>query len=155
MTLLAGAVVGLTVVNLLGACVIKWCIHRARVHRVAHVPLSDSSSRRAPPGRKKPPSKPPSKLWGSRKGKGADDAEAGLSMVAYDAAQEEMADELPAAGDSIASAPQSFRSNIELPNSYAESMKTLPERVAIQRDRTTGTRYMGQVDDPTLEVEID
>ena len=153
MTLLAGAVVGLTVVNLLGACVIKWCIHRARVHRVAHVPLSDSSSRRAPPGRKKPPSKPPSKLWGSTKG--ADDAEAGLSMVAYDAAQEEMADALPAAGDSIAPAPPSFRSNIELPNSYAESIKATPERVAIQRDKTRGARYMGQVDDPTLEVEID
>ena len=152
MKLVAGSIVGLTVVNLLGAlaCV---CIRRARAHRVAHVPLS--SSRRAPPGRKKPPSKPPSKLWGSRKGKGADDAEAGLSMVAYDAAQEEMADELPAAGDSIAPAPQSFRSNIELPNSYAESIKALPERVAIQRDRTTGARYMGQVDDPTLEVEID
>jgi hypothetical protein len=149
MTLVAGIIVGLTGVNLLGAfaCV---CIRRARAHRVAHVPLSDSSSRRAPPG-KKPPSKPSSKLWGSRK----DDAEAGLSMVAYDAAQEETTDELPAASDSIALAPQSFRSNIELPNSYAESIKATPERVAIQRDRTRGARYMGQVDDPTLEVEID
>ena len=150
MKLVAGSIVGLTVVNLLGAlaCV---CIRRARAHRVAHVPLS--SSRRAPPGRKKPPSKPPSKLWGSTRG--ADDAEAGLSMVAYDAAQEEMADALPAAGDSIAPAPQSFRSNIELPNSYAESIKATPERVAIQRDKMRGARYMGQVDDPTLEVEID
>ena len=59
------------------------------------------------------------------------------------------------AGDSIPPTPQSLRSNIELPNSYAESIKATPERVALQRDRATGARYMGQVDDPTLEVEID
>ena len=114
--------------------------------------MNGSASHRAPSGRKKPPSKP-SKPWG-RSTKG-DDAEAGLSMVAYDAAQEAMADELPVAGDSIPPTPQSLRSNIELPNSYAESIKAMPERVALQRDRATGARYMGQVDDPTLEVEID
>ena len=151
MTLVAGVVVGLTGVNLLGALACA-CIRRARAHRVAHVRMNGSASRRAPSGRKKPPSKP-SKPWG-RSTKG-DDAEAGLSMVAYDAAQEAMADELPVAGDSIAPTPQSLRSNIELPNSYAESIKATPERVALQRDRATGARYMGQVDDPTLEVEID
>ena len=160
MTLVAGVVVGLTGVNLLGALACA-CIRRARAHRVAHVRMNGSASRRAPSGRKKPPSKP-SKPWG-RSTKG-DDAEAGLSMVAYDAAQEAMADdaaqeamadELPVAGDSIPPTPQSLRSNIELPNSYAESIKATPERVALQRDRATGARYMGQVDDPTLEVEID
>ena len=81
--------------------------------------------------------------------------DAAQEAMADDAAQEAMADELPVAGDSIPPTPQSFRSNIELPNSYAESIKATPERVALQRDRATGARYMGQVDDPTLEVEID
>ena len=82
-------------------------------------------------------------------------------MVAYDAAQEEMANEEMAAqeeiaaGDNIASAPQSYLSNIELPNSYAASIKASPERVAIQRYGTRGARYIGQVDDPTLDFEID